>query len=441
MNKIIMNDLIKSSKSIRQIPVSKIKKKVTVINDSNTIHTVRPELISNRQESRWSRKPLNPKFAIWLIAIVCLLALFFGISIIFSSAKIIVTPRTENITLNNNSYSAKLNPLNEADLSFEVMKISQINEQDIPATEEKEVNQKASGKIVIYNNYSTVSQRLINNTRFEANNGKIYRINSSVIIPGLKKIDGKTIPGSIEAIVYADQAGEDYNLKLADLTGDFKIPGFKGDQRYLGFYARLKEDIQGGFVGKKWIIAESVRKEAEGILKAKLNEDLIKKLYAIKPENYLVFKNSYSIDYSVLPDVSLENNKVKLNMQGDLNAVIFNNIKLSQYIAQKKITNFDNLPTELIPSDNLTVTFTAKDSNNLWKNSIIDVSFMGDAKIKWIYDTDSFKKDFAGKKEADFPSLVTKYKNSISKIEVMFSPVWNRYIPDKLNKITVQEQM
>ena len=61
----------------------------------------------------------------------------------------------------------------------------------VEATAEKEVSQKASGKIIIYNNYSTVSQRLINNTRFEANSGKIYRINSSIVVPGYKKVDGK----------------------------------------------------------------------------------------------------------------------------------------------------------------------------------------------------------------------------------------------------------
>jgi len=59
----------------------------------------------------------------------------------------------------------------------------------------------------------------------------MYRIDSSVIIPGYQKVNGKIIPGSIEATVYADQAGDGYNLKLADLTGDFSIPGFKGDPR------------------------------------------------------------------------------------------------------------------------------------------------------------------------------------------------------------------
>jgi len=439
MTRIIMNDIKISRKSIRQIPISK-ERNGRIFEKKNN-QTDEPEIIRVKKSPNWQRKPLNPRFVIWLIAIICLLSLFFGISIIFSSAKIIITPKTEKILFTDDLYTAKLNSLNAQDLSFEVLKVSQTASETVDATEEKEVNQKASGIIIIYNNYSTVSQRLINNTRFEANNGKVYRINSSVVVPGYKKVDGKIIPGSIEATVYADQAGEEYNLKLADLEGDFKIPGFKGDPRYEGFYARLKEDIIGGYIGKQWIIADTLRSSAQDSLKIKLKEQLLKELYAVKPENYLIFNDSYSVNYINLSDSSLDNNQVKINMQGDLNAVVFNNLKLAKYIAEKKISDFDGLPTEFVPSDNLVTTFKAKDSTDLWKNSVIEVKLSGEAIIKWLNDYEALKKDFAGKKETDFENLVMKYKNSIDKIEVIFSPVWTRYIPDNLDKIIIQEQI
>ena len=431
MAKKIINDIVISSKSIRQIPLSKEK---------DTDYKKLKKNITN-PSTTFNRKPLNPKFAIWLIAGLCLLALFFGISIIFSSATVIITPRTEIISFNNETYTTKVNSASTTDLSFEILNVKQDSGEIVSATEEKEVSQKASGTIIVYNNYSTVPQRLINNTRFEANNGRIYRINSSIIVPGIKKIDGKPVPGSVEAVVYADQAGEDYNMKVADLAGDFKIPGFKGDVRYQGFYARLKDDMSGGFIGKQRVVGEDLRKETEEIIKTKLREQLLKELYAIKPENYLIFKDGYSVDFTKLPDTAVDTNKVKINIQGELNGLVFNNQKLSKYFALKKISGFDSQPTELIPGDNLVTTFIGADSTGLAKNSVLQIKINGEATIKWQYDTDALKKDLLGKKEGDLGPVLAKYKNSIKSLQVIFRPIWTRYFPDNINKIKIQEQI
>ncbi len=436
----IINDMIVPPRSIRQIPITRVKPKTGLKKpeslDGEEEGTI---ILETGQTPNWQRRSLNPKFGIWLVAIICLLAMFFGISILFSSATIIITPRTEKLTFTDDIYIAKSNTPGIDELSFEILKVTQEGSEIVEATEEKDIKQKASGKIIIYNNYSSASQRLINNTRFEANNGKVYRIDSSVVVPGTKKENGKTIPGSIEATVYADQPGEDYNLKLEDLAGDFKVPGFKGDPRYESFYARLKGDITGGFIGIKRIISDEARQKAEGLIKLKLNEQLLKELYSIKPENYLIFKDGYSIEYTNLQDIMIDKDKVQINLQGDIRGIVFNNSKMSKYIASEKSENYDGLPIEMIPFDNLTVIFKASDNISLWKNDKLELLLNGDANIKWTYDTDLIKKDLAGKKEADLLGLMTKYKNSVTSISVIFKPVWSRYIPDKLSKIKIIE--
>jgi len=419
----IVTDMVLSKKSIRQIPISAEKER-----------EIKRGIPANRR-----RKPLNPRFIIWLIAIICLLAVFFGISMLFSSATITITPRQTAITFDNESYVAKQNSTSSTELSFEVLKVSQNSQETVMATEEKNVTEKASGQIVIYNNYSSASQRLINNTRFEAKNGKVYRINSSVIVPGYKKINGQLVPGSVEVKVFADQAGDNYNLALADLVGDFNIPGFKGDPRYAGFYARLKTDITGGFIGKQRIVSDSLRNSTKVVLKERLREELLKKLYAVIPADYLVFKDSYTVDYIDLPDTAIGTDKVALNIKGDLNGIIFNNLLLTKYLAEKKISNFDGLPAELIPTDNFVATLTGKDSANLWKNNVLQVKLDGDALVKWLYKADDIKKDLAGKKEADIKGLLNKYKDSILSIGVSFTPIWTRYIPENVKKISIRE--
>lgn len=429
MSKKIVSDMIFTKRSIRQIPISPEKKERL------------EKEIEEVEVHQSQRRPMNPKFLLWTIATVCLLALFFGLSIFFTSATVIITPKVEMITFNNDSYLARQNATGTTDLSFEVMSVEQTAGEEVLAGEEKEVSQKASGKIVIYNNYSTASQRLINNTRFEANNGKIYRINSSVVVPGLKKVDGKVVPGSIEAVVYADQAGESYNLKLSDLQGDFKIPGFKGDPRYNSFYARLKTDLTGGLIGKQRVVSAELRKEAEETLKVRLKEQLLKELYAIKPENFLMFKDGYSLDYINLSDTPALNSedKVQINMKGVLNGIVFNGARLAKYFAVKKVKDFDGLPVEFIPTDDLAIVFVAKDNTGLWKNNTLEIKLTGEAVIKWLYDTEAIKKDLAGQKGTEVKNLAVKYQNSVKGLQVIFKPVWARYFPDDFNKIKVKE--
>lgn len=437
MTRKIISDIIVSRKSIRQIPIP-IKKKLKVelenFGKDYDDKTESLNVIRTGQGPNWRRKPINPKFVIWLIAIICLLALFFGVSIIFSSATVVITPRTEKIIFANDTYTAKSDSLGVADLSVEILKVEQTLSETIDATQDKDVSQKATGKIVIYNNYSTAPQRLINNTRFEANNGKIYRLSNSVVVPGQKKSEGQIIPGSIEVTVFADQAGENYNLKLADLTGDFKIPGFKGDPRYQSFYARQKTDIIGGFVGKKRVVADSLRKETEDIIKTKLQEQLLKELYAVKPENYLVFKDGYSINYELLDDIAVDSSKVKLSLKGSLSGYAFNSSKLAKYLATDKIIGFDGLLTEFVPLENLVATFTVK-------NNIFDLKLNGEANIKWLYDSEGIKKDLAGKSSSEVKVVLQKYRDSILGMKVIFKPVWTRYFPDNLNKIRIIEEV
>ena len=448
MTKKIINDIILSKKSIRQIPLSKektieYKKLEREITNSDSDFENQEKHSKKHHVNRspnWQRKTLNPKLIIWLLAGICLLALFFGISILFTSATVTITPRTEQITFNDESYTAKQNSQSTSTLSFEVLNVKQSSGKIIATTEEKEVSQKATGVIVIYNNYNTSSQRLINNTRFEANNGKIYRISSSVIVPGYKKVDGKIVPGSIEATVFADQAGTDYNFKLSDLIGDFKIPGFKGLPQYQSFYARAKTDITGGFVGKQRIVSAELRKATEDSIKVELKEQLLKELYAIKPDNFIIFKDGYSIDYTSLEDTAVDSNNVTINVEGSLNGIIFNNLKLTKYLASKKIDNFDNLPAELIPADNMTVTMTGANSTGLWKNDTLQLKLNGDATVKWVYDSDAIKRDLVGKSESDLKTLTSSFKDSIDSINVKFVPVWTKYFPDNIKKIKIIEE-
>ncbi|MBI2439690.1 MAG: hypothetical protein HYV45_03790 [Candidatus Moranbacteria bacterium] len=106
-------------------------------------------------------------------------------------------------------------------------------------------NQKASGTVILSNNYSAEPQSLVATTRLETGDGKIYRLVKGVTVPGMVTSNGKKEAGMIEAEVIADQAGEEYNITPSTFT----IPGFKGGPKYEAFSAKSSKAMLGGGSG------------------------------------------------------------------------------------------------------------------------------------------------------------------------------------------------
>jgi hypothetical protein len=143
-------------------------------------------------------------------------------------------------------------------------------------------SQKARGTVVIYNAYSKEDQPLVATTRLETSDGKVYRLSSGVVVPGMTDIGGKDTPGAIEAEVVADQAGEQYNIGASEFT----IPGFKGSPKYAKFSAKSsKAFIGGGDAGDGMKIVskadlEKAESEAKTDAKARFLEEAATSLAA-----------------------------------------------------------------------------------------------------------------------------------------------------------------
>lgn len=81
-------------------------------------------------------------------------------------------------------------------VSFEIM-IESDKAKDFVLTESKEVSNKASGVITLYNEFSTKAEKLVAGTYISDQDGKAYRLNNSVAIPGYKIDKLNKIPGQM----------------------------------------------------------------------------------------------------------------------------------------------------------------------------------------------------------------------------------------------------
>lgn len=375
----------------------------------------------------------NSRIFLWILSVACVGALIFFLSSFFATAEVTITPKKESITLSD-TYTINLKK-EIPGLHYEVMTIEKTLSKPLETDGEENVERKAIGKAILYNNFSTGNQRLINNTRLESSNGLIYRIRQSVEIPGIKTVNGVKTPGSIEVEIIADQAGDTYNMKVSDFKGDFTIPGFQGSTKYSGFYGRLSQDTAGGFIGKVKKVSSDKLSAGREELKNNLKTELIKDAFSQKPDQYILFNNNYYIAMSDLPDSS-EDKDYNILEKGTIYAIIFNKDELSSFLAKNKIKNFDDSKVEFLWKDNF-LSVLSGTTEKPWTESSLQIKFSGDADIVYFYDKNEILADIAGQNKSIVSDILEKNKNSILDMSAKIQPGWLKSFPKNSAKIKI----
>jgi len=378
----------------------------------------------------------NGQRFMWFLMVISVIILIFIISSYFSSATVYVTPKSFEASASSTIIVSSSPQLG---LSYELITMESEMSEKILADSKANVERKAKGKVILYNSYSTVTQRLINNTRLESTEGKIYRIKGSVDIPGYKIIKGVKTPGSIETEVIADMPGAEYNIKISDLKGDFKVYAFKGSTKYDAFYGRIFSDIIGGFIGVEKIVSEEKLTETRKNIAEKLKTDLITKAENTKPLGFDLLPGSYFIEEQNEDDNNTEVDSYIVKTKSILRAFLFKNSDLAKIIASQKLKDFtstDNVYT--IWGDGSGISITGK-TNKPWEEKTLSMKIFGLTKIVWDYDVDSFKKILLGLSKKDAEKVIKeKFGDSIASISFTIRPGWNNTFPEKADRIKIE---
>ncbi|MAG12195.1 hypothetical protein CL630_00070 [bacterium] len=379
----------------------------------------------------------NSTFIIWGIAAVAILVVLFSIFSLFEKATIKVTPKQQIATINT-QLSAQRGTATTGGLVFEIMTLAGEEKKTIPATQVERVDQKSSGKIIVYNNFNSKSQKLVKRTRFETPEGLIYRIRDSVVVPGQKTTGGEKTPGSIEVTVYADGSGEEYNVGLTDFT----IPGFKGSPRFDSFYARSKTPMIGGFSGVVKTVSDKQLESAEQDLASALRGKLIQKASSQKPDSFVLYDDAifFSLDGDGAQAIQTDVNKdeVDVVVSGTLHSIIFNKNTLSQFLANILISNVrsdDNITVQNL--DVLEFAVSNKELFSPTENTMLSFVMQGNPHLVWQFDEVKLKQDTLAKSKDEFKEVLANY-SSIQKAEVILRPFWRRSFPDVLDKIKIE---
>ncbi len=381
----------------------------------------------------------NSMIFLWTVLIVVVVILIFILSSAFSTATLIITPKNQDIALNDTYNITSDKDVSTSTLHFQVMSIEQKLSKSLETNGEEYAEKKATGKAVIFNNSGTQKQRLTINTRLETKDGLVYRIRDSVDVPGTKNLAGVKTPGSVEVDIIADMPGDKYNMKLSDLKGDFTIPGFKGTTKYTTFYARLSEDVTGGFTGKVKKVSEEKLSAGRTELKNTLEDNLIKDAYSKIPTDNILFKDNYYIQCVDLPDDSATS-VYNISENCTINAIIFNKNDLATYIAINRIKSFDNSKVDILWNDNDAVSLFGS-SLKPWGETNLKVKFTGPAKVVWSFDTNEILSEIVGQNKSIISSVIINNKTSVAEIEANIRPIWKNTFPTNSNKIKVVDSI
>ncbi len=302
---------------------------------------------------------------------------------------------------------------------------------DFEATGSASGGNKAVGKAVIYNEFSTADQPLVATTRLETKDGKTFRITKGIAVPGMKKDGDEIIPGSMEVDVIADESGDEYNIEPSDFT----IPGFANSQKFEKFYAKSFQAMTGGSeTGSKAVSSDDIE-EARSFLTAELKEqaiiDLKKKLSGEKRffEGAIEFEG-LDFSSSVSAGTAVEKFTAKQKMR-------VKTFSFSEEDVRKILEN------EALGEENEYSIINFKKGINyiLSDYSLSDGWMKFQAKTDAIpvgdFDLDNFKNGIKGKNTAELEEFVKNYP-AVSKIDVSLWPFFIDRIPMNSNRVDVE---
>ena len=378
------------------------------------------------------RRQHSSRRRILLAGLAGALILVFAVLSIFNGATLAYTPRSSTLSFDNETHAAR--KTGETGLLYSIVKLSGDKGVEVTTSGEEEVSRKASGTIIVYNDASTEPQRLIENTRFEAPSGKIYRIAVAIVVPGKKTVGGVSQPGTIEATVLADLAGESYNSGLTDFT----VPGLKGTPRYSTVYARSKTPMSGGFVGQEKKVSQADLAKAKSGLQSALSEELLAKAQAEVPTDFILFPSLSSVTFEDLPQTSVSGDKAMANLRGHLYGIMLKRSDLARELSGKKITLSDGEIVDMRDFDGLEIAFAGTAPADLLSVDKIDFKVAGSAVVLWRTDEVALKADLKGKKKSDIPNILKNYP-TITSASATVRPFWKSSLPSDPDKITVRE--
>lgn len=387
-------------------------------------------------EPRRKFRPKLPSFRRRWLAVTLGVVVVVGLGLwtlgaFFAKAQISINFKTQDWSLKD-SFSASKSATDikpdQKILPAEVFHDARTLTQLFPASGKDTVSQKATGQITIYNAYSSQPQQLVATTRLETPDGKIFRLDDKVTVPGAIITNGKIEPSSIKATVTADKAGTDYNIgPVTKLT----IPGFKGSAKFAGFYGSLDSAASGGFIGERAVPTDADIAAAKTKMTDMLKTSLSNNFLAGRPSDFKILDGADDTEITrlVVKNETDGNGQFTAFGEADYKAIGFRESDFKSLLTA--LANKDNPGTSFRQLD---ITYSGVKANYTTGELTFAASAQG--KLAASFDADKFREGIMGKKVSDVRNMILQL-SGLNDAKVSIWPVWVSTIPTSANRVKI----
>jgi len=366
-----------------------------------------------------------------LALVVAAAALFF----VLPKADIEVAAKSEVISQNLNiaidKGASKIDyALNK--IPAQLIKLEKKYSQSFPATGQRQVNEKATGTITVFNEFSSSPQSLVEKTRFTSEGGKIFRTTKTITVPGAKIVDGKIVASSIDVTVVADQPGSDYNIS----AGRFTIPGFSGSPKFTAFYGKSDKSFSGGASGLMKVVSQDDFDKAKAGFWEESKATLDKEFRAQIPTGLKLLDSSLKEDLVSAESsvsVSLPADNFTLTIKGVATVLLFDESDILDIVNKKIVEKAGTDKGLKVKMDSIDYQLVGlPDLTRGQMNLITKLN----GKIVWPLSAEDIRMAIMGKGEQAMRDYFAQHPE-ITEVKVSFWPFWVKSVPANLDKIKI----
>ncbi len=379
-------------------------------------------------------KPKRPSTFRWwpwvlaaiLILVLCGLALFM-----LRKTTVTITPRSHTVVFDQTSQFTAYPESSAASntVMYTLTTTSLQASQTVSAQGTQDVETKAQGTAIVYNDYSSSPVKLIANTRFETPDGLIFRIPQAVTVPGKT---GST-PGHVSVTLYADQPGQQYNIPA---VSRFTVPGLQSTPAmYSNIYAQSTASTTGGFSGQQAAVDPTTLTNTVASLRSQLAQEAQAAGTAQNGTTSIVLPSLIKISYQDLPQTPASNGSVQINESAQVQVPVFDLNSLTQAIAQSVGENSGGTPLSLVAGRNFGAQGISEASSTLGTDPFT-FQLSGTAVLVWQVDTVALASALAGHDQNAFDTITAAFPG-IQEAHARIEPFWKTTFPSNPSDISV----
>lgn len=425
----------------KNLPKEEIKKEREVekikeeeLNQYFRDKNIKTQRISRTPHSRKKSRILHkPTIVIFIICFI-IFGVYWGGNIL-EKATITITAKHQLINYNNKPFVALKSGDNDS-VNFEIMIMSDKKTRNVILTDSKDASINSTGSITLYNEFSANPQKLVTGTFIVDENGLTYKTNAAVTIPGYKNDANKNIiPGKVNVSISSVIPGENYNGS----PENFYINSFKNTTKYNKIYGKLNTPLTGGAQGLVYFLNDSDKSKLDKMAQSYLKEDLIKKVEAQIPPNYMLYPDAIIFSYEIEDNFVSKTPEADVPINGTLSVVLLNEKSLIDNIIKISLPNADNEELKEIGISDLNkLSFSFVNKDQLITKDVETLSFYltGEINAIWKPNIEVIKSKLIGINKGDVLPIFKQDKGIASALVKLF-PAWKNYIPEDMSKIDI----